>query len=80
MKLKPDVILALGWYYIVPKSIRDIPKYGAWGIHASLLPEYAGGAPLVWSIINGEKTEVTLFRMDSQLMMEILLLKKAFLF
>jgi methionyl-tRNA formyltransferase len=66
MKLKPDVILVLGWYYMVPKSIRDIPKYGAWGIHASLLPEYAGGAPLVWSIINGEKkTGVTLFRMES---------------
>ena len=66
MKLKPDVILALGWYYMVPKSIRDIPKYGAWGIHASLLPDYAGGAPLVWAIINGEKeTGVTLFRMDS---------------
>ncbi len=66
MKLKPDVILVLGWYYMVPKSIRDIPKYGAWGIHASLLPKYAGGAPLVWSIIKGEKeTGVTLFRMES---------------
>ena len=66
MKLEPDVILVLGWYYMVPKSIRDIPKYGAWGIHASLLPKYAGGAPLVWSIIKGEKeTGVTLFRIDS---------------
>ena len=66
MKLKPDVILVLGWYYMVPKSIRDIPKHGAWGIHASLLPKYAGGAPLVWSIIKGEKeTGVTLFRMES---------------
>ena len=65
-KLKPDVILVLGWYYMVPKVIRDIPKHGAWGIHASLLPKYAGGAPLVWSIIQGEKeTGVTLFRMDS---------------
>jgi len=64
--LKPDVILVLGWYYMVPKSIRDIPKYGSWGIHASLLPNYAGGAPLVWAIINGEKkTGVTLFRMES---------------
>jgi len=64
--IKPDVILVLGWYYMVPKSIRLIPKYGAWGIHASLLPDYAGGAPLVWAIINGEKkTGVTLFRMES---------------
>lgn len=64
--LKPDVILVLGWYYMVPKSIRDIPRYGSWGIHASILPNYAGGAPLVWAIINGEKeTGVTLFRMES---------------
>ena len=63
--LNPDIILVLGWYYMVPKSIRKISKYGSWGIHASLLPDYAGGAPLVWAIINGEeKAGVTLFRME----------------
>ncbi len=51
---------------MVPKAIREIPTYGAWGIHASLLPKYAGGAPLVWAIIEGEKeTGITLFKMDS---------------
>ena len=41
-------------------------KYGAGGIHASLLPKYAGGAPLVWAMINGEtQSGVTLFRLDS---------------
>lgn len=65
-EIMPDVILVLGWYYMVPKSIRDLAKYGAWGIHASLLPQYAGGAPLVWAIIKGEKeTGVTLFRLDN---------------
>lgn len=65
-ELKPDVILVLGWYYIVPSSIRKIPKYGACGIHASLLPRYAGWSPLVWAIINGEKeTGVTFFQFDS---------------
>ena len=60
-----DLMLVLGWYYMIPRSIRDLTKYGAWGIHASLLPKYAGGAPLTWAIINGEKeTGVTLFRMD----------------
>jgi len=63
--LQPDVILVLGWYYMVPKKIRDTARYGAWGIHASLLPKYAGGAPLVWAIINGEtETGVTLFKLD----------------
>jgi methionyl-tRNA formyltransferase len=63
--LQPDVILVMGWYYMVPKKIRDIAKFGSWGIHASLLPKYAGGAPLVWAIINGEKeTGVSLFKLD----------------
>lgn len=63
--IKPDVILVMGWYYMVPKKIRDLAKFGAWGIHASLLPDYAGGAPLVWAIIEGnQKTGVSLFRLD----------------
>ena len=63
--LNLDLLLVLGWYYMIPKNIRGLAKYGAWGIHASLLPKYAGGAPLNWSIINGEKkTGVTLFRME----------------
>lgn len=64
--LKPDVILAMGWYHTVPKSIREHSTYGAWGIHASLLPAYAGHAPLVWAMIEGQQeTGVTLFRFTS---------------
>lgn len=64
-ELRLDLILVLGWYYMIPESIRRVAKYGAWGIHASLLPKYAGGAPLNWAIINGEKEAgVSLFRMD----------------
>jgi len=64
-EIQPDVILVLGWYYMIPKAVRDIPKYGCCGIHASLLPKYAGWAPLVWAIIHGEKkTGVTFFQMD----------------
>lgn len=60
-----DLILVLGWYYMLPSTTRNLAKHGAWGIHASLLPNYAGGAPLNWAIINGEQeTGVTLFRMD----------------
>jgi len=60
-----DLILVLGWYYMIPNKIRKLTRYGAWGIHASLLPKYAGGAPLNWAIINGEKESgVTLFRME----------------
>lgn len=63
--LNPDVILVLGWYYMVPESVRVLAKLGAWGIHASMLPNYAGGAPLVWSIIEGQtSTGVTLFKLE----------------
>lgn len=64
-KIAPDLILVLGWYYMVPKTIRDLAVHGALGIHASLLPDYAGGSPLVWAIINGEtRTGITMFRME----------------
>jgi methionyl-tRNA formyltransferase len=63
--LNPDIILVMGWYYMVPQKIRNTAKHGAWGIHASLLPKYAGGAPLVWAMINGEKsTGVSLFKLS----------------
>jgi methionyl-tRNA formyltransferase len=64
-QFSPDVILVMGWYYMVPQTIRVLARYGAWGIHASMLPEYAGGAPLVWAIIEGKKESgVTLFKLD----------------
>jgi methionyl-tRNA formyltransferase len=54
-KLEPDFLLVIGWYYMIPKSFRELAIKGCAGIHASLLPKYRGGAPLVWAMINGEK-------------------------
>jgi methionyl-tRNA formyltransferase len=77
--ISPDIILVVGWYYIVPRRIREIAKYGAWGIHASLLPSYRGGAPLVWAIINGEKKAgVTLFRLDDSVDSGDIIAQKSF--
>ena len=60
---QPDAFLVAGWYHMIPRSWRKIAP--AYGMHASLLPDYSGGAPLVWAIINGEKkTGITLFQMD----------------
>jgi methionyl-tRNA formyltransferase len=57
---KPDFMLVVGWYHLLPRVIRDIAP--AAGLHASLLPDYSGGAPLAWVIINDEKkTGITLF-------------------
>lgn len=60
---KPDLILVVGWYHMVPKAIRSIAP--AVGLHASLLPDYSGGAPLVWAMIHGEeKTGISMFYLD----------------
>lgn len=60
---KPDAFLVAGWYHMIPKRWRELAP--AYGLHASLLPDYSGGAPLVWAMINGEtKTGITLFQMD----------------
>jgi methionyl-tRNA formyltransferase len=60
---KPDAFIVAGWYHMVPKTWRGMAP--AYGLHASLLPDYSGGAPLVWALINGEsKTGITLFQMD----------------
>ena len=60
----PDCMIVAGWYHLLPNAILDIAP--AYGLHASLLPDYSGGAPLVWAMINGEvKTGITLFQMKS---------------
>ena len=60
---KPDLALVIGWYHLIPPIL--LSQYIFTGIHASLLPDYSGGAPLVWAIINGEKkTGVTYFYFD----------------
>jgi methionyl-tRNA formyltransferase len=60
---QPDLFVVAGWYYMIPKRWRRLAP--AYGLHASLLPDYSGGAPLVWAMINGEKyTGVTLFQFD----------------
>jgi methionyl-tRNA formyltransferase len=61
---EPDCFLVVGWYHMIPAGwMLDTPSFG---LHASLLPRYRGGAPLVWAMINGEtRTGVTLFQMDN---------------
>lgn len=64
-KLQPELIVVIGWYYMIPKQIRELAPKGCVGMHASLLPKYRGGAPLVWAMINGEeKTGLTFFYLE----------------
>ena len=60
--LEPDFFIVAGWYHTIPSNWLKIAPF--YGLHASLLPDYSGGAPLVWAIINGEKkTGITFFKM-----------------
>jgi len=53
---------------IIPKSILDIPKYGALNVHPSLLPKYRGPSPVPATILNGDKeTGVTIIKMDKKM-------------
>jgi methionyl-tRNA formyltransferase len=57
-----DLLFAVSWRFMVPTSVYDRARLGAFVFHDSMLPEYRGFSPTVWSIINGEDhTGVTLF-------------------
>lgn len=65
--IDPDFIIVVA-FRMIPESIWRIPKYGTINLHASLLPDYRGSAPINWVIINNEKTTgVTTFFIDDKI-------------
>ncbi len=54
-EMNPDVIVVIAFGQILSKEILDLPKYGCINVHASLLPEYRGAAPIQWAVIDGKK-------------------------
>ena len=55
-------------FRMLPKAVWQLPELGTFNLHASLLPEYRGAAPINWAIINGEtKTGVTTFFIDEKI-------------
>ena len=55
-------------FRMLPKAVWQMPKIGTFNLHASLLPDYRGAAPINWAIINGEKTSgVTTFFIDEKI-------------
>lgn len=52
--LKPDIAVVVAFRKL-PKELWQIPKFGTFNIHASILPQYRGAAPINHAIINGEK-------------------------
>lgn len=64
-------------FRMLPKVVWDMPKYGTFNLHASLLPDYRGAAPIHWAIINGEtKTGVTTFFIDEKIDTGAVILQK----
>jgi methionyl-tRNA formyltransferase len=59
--LQPDLQIVVA-FRMLPKAVWQMPALGTFNLHASLLPEYRGAAPINWAIINGEtRTGVTTF-------------------
>ena len=68
LQLKPDLIVTAAFGQILPIELLTAPKFGCINVHASLLPELRGGAPIHYAIIQGkEKTGVTIMYMAEKL-------------
>ncbi|MFF2445898.1 methionyl-tRNA formyltransferase [Neobacillus sp. NPDC058068] len=68
LSLNPDLIVTAAFGQILPKKLLEAPKYGCINVHASLLPELRGGAPIHYAIIQGKKkTGVTIMYMVEKL-------------
>ena len=65
--LQPDLMVVVA-FRMLPEVVWSIPARGTFNLHASLLPDYRGAAPINWVIVNGEtRTGLTTFLIDKQI-------------
>lgn len=65
--LKADLFVVVA-FRMLPEEVWRMPKLGTFNLHAALLPQYRGAAPINWAVINGEKmTGVTTFMIDKDI-------------
>ncbi len=65
--LKADLQVVVA-FRMLPEAVWNMPPFGTFNLHGSLLPQYRGAAPLNWAVMNGEtKTGVTTFLLDQQI-------------
>ena len=65
--LKPDLQVVVA-FRMLPEAVWSLPPLGTFNLHASLLPQYRGAAPINWAVINGEReTGVTTFFIDKEI-------------
>ena len=66
--LAPDLLIVVAYGLILPQAVLDIPRFGAWNVHASLLPRWRGAAPIQRAIEAGDaETGVCLMQMEKGL-------------
>lgn len=66
-QLKPDLMVVVA-FRMLPKVVWSLPPLGTFNLHASLLPNYRGAAPINWAIINKEKeTGITTFFINEEI-------------
>jgi methionyl-tRNA formyltransferase len=64
LSYKPDLLVTCAYGQILPEALLNAPKYGAINVHASLLPEYRGAAPIHKAIMDGKReTGITIMYM-----------------
>ena len=75
-ELKADLFVVVA-FRMLPQQVWQMPKYGTFNLHASLLPDYRGAAPINWAIMNGEtETGVTTFLIDEKIDTGAILLQR----
>ncbi|SDD67705.1 methionyl-tRNA formyltransferase [Aquimonas voraii] len=63
--LEPDLMIVVAYGLILPQKVLDIPRFGCWNLHASLLPRWRGAAPIQRAIEAGDaETGVDLMQME----------------
>lgn len=78
--LEPDLMVTAAFGQILSQEIIDIPKWGIWNVHASLLPRWRGAAPINWALLKGDnETGVTIMQTEKGLDTGPMLLKKSLL-
>ena len=74
--LKPNLQVVVA-FRMLPKVVWQLPEYGTFNLHASLLPQYRGAAPINWAIINGETiTGASTFFIDEKIDTGAMILQK----
>jgi methionyl-tRNA formyltransferase len=64
--MRPDLILSMGFPWLIPEDVLAVPPLGAINIHASSLPKYRGPHPIGWAFRNGDsELGLTIHRIDS---------------